>query len=110
MDENGRPAVDTWDMEPSFKRSAYASGVPFIAVEVERGEDLPQLGLGFLGFDLREDMTLQEVFALVEMLNRDVTRITYTGPIGGNDGGKPGRGARARAAQGNVVPLRRPAG
>jgi hypothetical protein len=54
-----------------------AEGIPRILLEAI-DKALPVLRTGQLGFDLREDMTVEEAQELADALNEHVTGVTYT--------------------------------
>jgi hypothetical protein len=53
-----------------------AEGIPRILLEAIDAA-LPVLRTGQLGFELREDMTLEEAQELADTLNEHVTGVTY---------------------------------
>ncbi len=76
------PEIDdweTWDMSPHFSDTIYVDGQFAIAIHVNRGENLPNVGDGFLGLDLRKDAPKEELEELLRLLNRHVEWVTYSG-------------------------------
>jgi hypothetical protein len=53
---------------------------PWIMLTLLRQPDLPVLGKGFLGFDLKPGTTIKEAEALVATLNDMVEGTSYTDP------------------------------
>ena len=90
--------TDTWAMNPFFKAwgGPNVMGRHMITINVFRGPDLPLMQDGTLRLELGEDVTGDEVEKLVNLLNSQVERLTYTGPIKPEFVDQPGRGAVAR--------------
>lgn len=98
----GDTETETWHFEPHFRLSAYVDGEPFVVVDVPKGDDLPILSEGFLGFDLPEGTSRQKAGEIVDFLNENIRFITYTGPIRDEFMGTTGRGEIARKTSAKV--------
>lgn len=61
-----------------FKVSQYGDGTPWIFLELRRSPNLPALGDGFLGLDLRPGTSFQEAKRIADFLNDHVECVTAT--------------------------------
>ena len=61
-----------------FKVAEYREGTPWIMFELRRAPDLPCVGDGFLGFDLKAGTTYDEARSIARFLNDNVTVVTHT--------------------------------
>ena len=96
---------ETWDMEAMFTAKGGADGSPWIAIECITGPQLPNLHGGYLGLDFYSGTSVGEAQALIELLNKFVSHITFTAQRRREFTGTPGRGERARQARGNITRL-----
>ncbi|MCH7928911.1 MAG: hypothetical protein IIA01_00200 [Proteobacteria bacterium] len=96
---------ETWDMEVMFAGKGHAGGSPWIAVECLAAPQLPNLYGGILGLDFYPGTSVCEAEALIELMNKYVSHITFTATRQPEFAGTPGRGERARRARGNVTRL-----
>ena len=96
---------ETWDMEVTFTGKGHVDGSPWIMPECLKAPQLPNLYDGFLGFDLFPGTSIGEAEALIGLLNKYVSHITFTAQRRPEFTGTPGRGERARKARGNVTRL-----
>jgi hypothetical protein len=60
-----------------FAVKEFGDGTPWIMLE-RSGKGLDVLGNGFIGFDLREGISLQEAENLADILRRNVSAVSYT--------------------------------
>ncbi len=88
-----------------FTGKGGADGSPWIAVECLKAPQLPNLHDGYLGLDLYPGTTVGEAEALIGLLNKYVSHVTFTAQRRPEFAGTPGRGERARQARGNVTRL-----
>ncbi len=108
MKQRRKPDADdfeTWDMEAMFTGKGHVDGSPWIMVECLKAPQLPNLYDGFLGLDLFPGTSVGEAEALIGLLNKYVSHITFTAPRRPEFSGTPGRGERVRRARSNVVRL-----
>ena len=102
---------ETWDSMAYFKGSAYMTaedpGEPFIVIETLRGPDLPFQNGGFLGLDFNKGTSRQTAREIIELLNKHIAMVTFTGPKKPRWTHVPGRGERARKGEdvGTVIPF-----
>ena len=96
---------ETWNMEIVCAGRGHVDGSPWIALECLRAPVLPNLHGGFLGLDLFPGTSIGEAEALIGLLNKYVSHITFTAQRRPEFSGTPGRGERARKARGNVTRL-----
>ena len=96
---------ETWDMEAMFAGKGHADGSPWIAIECLEGPQLPNLFGGYLGLDFSAGTSVGETQALIGLLNKYVSHVTFTAQRRSEFAGTPGRGERARQARGNVTHL-----
>ena len=71
---------NTWDMTPYFKGSGYGTGRSYIVIETWKGPNLPFQGEGFLGLDFEDDTPVETMHEVINLLNRHISRVTFTGP------------------------------
>ncbi len=73
---------NTWDMTPYFKGSGYGTGTgkSYIVIETWEGPNLPFQGKGFLGLDFEDDTPVETMREVINLLNRHISRVTFTGP------------------------------
>lgn len=73
--------VDTWHVEVTFKPTGHVGGEPWLVVENFKGPVLPILGEeGFLGLEFEPGIAIDKALEVLELLNRHVRFVTYTGP------------------------------
>ena len=96
---------ETWDMEVMFTGKSHVDGSPWIMPECLNAPVLPNLYDGFLGLDLFPGTSIGEAEALIGLLNKYVSHITFTAQRRPEFAGTPARGERARQARGNVTRL-----
>lgn len=61
----------------TFSVSEHDGIDPWIMIET-RSPGLKVLGNGFIGLEMREDVSFEDVVKLAELLREKVTRISYT--------------------------------
>ena len=89
---------ETWDMLPYFKGSGYGNGKSYIVVETWEGPGLPFQDNGFLGFDFEDDTPVETMHEVIRLLNKHISRVTFTGLNKPEWAHVVGRGERARVA------------
>lgn len=103
---------ETWDMTPHFRGSGYGTGTgkSYIVVETSEGPDLPFQGEGFLGLDFEDDTPIETMREVINLLNRHISRVTFTAPIRPEWAHVPGRGERAKKGEDarTVIPFPSP--
>ncbi len=89
---------ETWDSMAYFKGSTYMTaedpGEPFIVIETLRGTDLPFQSGGFLGLDFEKGTPRETAKEIIELLNKHIAMVTFTGPKKPRWTHVPGRGER----------------
>ena len=102
---------ETWDSMAYFKGSSYMTaespGEAFVVIRTLRGPDLPFQNGGFLGLDFEKGTPRETAREIIELLNKHITHVTFTGPTKPKWVHVPGRGERARKGEeaGNVIPF-----
>ena len=71
---------DTWWFEPYFKSIGAFGGPEMVSIWVEDDLEIPILKDGFLGLQFTKETTTQDVREILELLNRHVEFVSYTGP------------------------------
>ncbi len=92
-------------MEAMFTGKGHGDGSPWVMVDCLKAPQLPNLYGGYLGLDFYPGTSVGEAQALIELLNKYVSHITFTAQRRLEFEGTPGRGERARQARGNVTRL-----
>ncbi len=70
---------NTWDMSPYFKGSGYGTGRSYIVIETWKGPGLPFQDNGFLGLDFEDDTPVETMHEVIRLLNKHISRVTFTG-------------------------------
>jgi hypothetical protein len=61
-----------------FKVSEHSDGTPWIFLELRRSPNLPVLGDGFLGLDLRPGISFEEAKRIAAFLNEHIDCVSAT--------------------------------
>lgn len=94
-----RDEPETWEMGALFSPKCSADG-GWIMVEPYEGLPLPCLEYGFLGLELVDGASAEDIRAVCEFLNARVVRLTYTAQRRPEWIDQPGRAALARRRAG----------
>ena len=82
-------------MEAMFTAKGGADGSPWIAIECLKAPQLPNLHGGYLGLDLHPGTSADEARALIELLNKYVSHVTFTAQRRPEFAATPGRGGNS---------------
>ncbi|MCW5750868.1 MAG: hypothetical protein KIT81_06955 [Alphaproteobacteria bacterium] len=91
--------AETWEMDVLFTPKSSADG-GWIMVEPYEGLALPCLEGGFLGLELAEGASAEDIRAVCAFLNARVLRLTYTAQRRPEWIDQPGRAALAKRRAG----------
>jgi hypothetical protein len=79
--DTGGPTATTRRAEYRFRVKELAEGRVWIMLELFRGDNLPCMGDGFFGFDLKEGTTYEQATEVCKVLNANIVSISHTGFI-----------------------------
>lgn len=61
-----------------FAVKEYGDGTPWIMLELRQAPDLPCVGDGFLGFDLKEGTDIRRASEIARFLNQTIASVSHT--------------------------------